>query len=152
MGVLIRILSFVSTLTLALFLSWTTSSFGQNHRDTLLRFTAMIGNEAYFGGFTRDEAFRKIGTRVRAVAITDSQGLAAGELSNLNSTAFDNADVFPVGLGTHGRVIAIADASTRIKGVAPNSYYLIVEWDRVQNKTLRSVIGRVPYKRFTVEE
>jgi hypothetical protein len=151
MRVLIRIVSFVSTVTLGLFLSWTTSSFAQDHRDTLLQFTSAFGNEAYFSGFTRGEALRKVGKQVRAAAITDSQGLTAGELSNFDNTEFDNADLVPVGLGTRGRVVAIVDAS-RIKGVAANSYYLIVEWDGVQNKTLRSVIGRVPYKRFIVEE
>ncbi len=152
MRVLIRLAVFVSTVSLGLFLSWTTSSFAQDHRDKLLRFTAMFGNEAYFSGFTRGEALQKVGKRVRAVAITDSQGLTAGQLSNLDNTEFDNADTVSVKLGARGRIVAVIDVSTRITGVAPNSYYLIVEWDRVQNKTLRSVIGRIPYERFTIEE
>lgn len=146
-----RIISFISTLTLGLFLSWTISSVAQHGRDTLVRITAWFGNEAYFSGFTRHEALEKLGKQIRAVGITETEGLTAGELNNCASLEFDNADLVPIRRETRGRVVAIVDAA-RIQGTAPNSYYLIVEWDTPQNRTLRSVVGRIAYKRFIVEE
>jgi len=146
-----RIVSFISTLTLGLFLSWTVSSVAQHGRDTLVRVTALFGNEAYFSGFTRHEALQKLGKQIRAVGVTETEGLTAGELSNFAGAEFDNAELVPVLRETRGRVVAVVDA-TGIQGVAPNSYYLIVEWDTPQNRTLRSVVGRIAYKRFIVEE